>query len=104
MVSPNQKELLCFPCGSDGKESASNAADLGSIRVGKISWRREWLPTPVFLPGEFHKWRRLVVRVHGDTNTFTFTGFPGSSDDKQSACNVGDPCSIPGLERSLEKV
>ena len=20
----------------------------------KISWRREWLPTPVFLPGELH--------------------------------------------------
>ena len=22
--------------------------------VGEIPWRREWLPTPVFLPGEFH--------------------------------------------------
>ena len=22
--------------------------------VGKIPWRREWLPTTVFLPGEFH--------------------------------------------------
>ena len=22
--------------------------------VGKVPWRREWLPTPVFLPGEFH--------------------------------------------------
>ena len=22
--------------------------------VGKIPWRREWLTTPVFLPGEFH--------------------------------------------------
>ena len=22
--------------------------------VGKIPWRREWLPTPVFSPGEFH--------------------------------------------------
>ena len=22
--------------------------------VGKICWRREWLPTPLFLPGEFH--------------------------------------------------
>ena len=21
--------------------------------VGKISWRREWLPTPIFLPGDF---------------------------------------------------
>ena len=22
--------------------------------VGKIPWRRDWLPTPVFLPREFH--------------------------------------------------
>ena len=22
--------------------------------IGKIRWRREWLPTPVFLPGESH--------------------------------------------------
>ena len=28
--------------------------------VRKILWRREWLPTPVFLPGEFHGLRSLV--------------------------------------------
>ena len=28
--------------------------------VGKISWRREWLPTPAFLPGESHGQRNLV--------------------------------------------
>ena len=28
--------------------------------VRKISWRREWLPTPGFLPGEFHRQRSLV--------------------------------------------
>ena len=27
-------------------------------------------------------------------------GFPGGSDGKESACNVGDPGSIPGLEKS----
>ena len=27
--------------------------------VGKIPWRREWLPTAVFLPGEFHGQRSL---------------------------------------------
>ena len=27
-------------------------------------------------------------------------GFPGGSDGKASACNVGDPSSIPGLGRS----
>ena len=42
--------------GSDGKESACNAGDL----VGKISWRRERLPIPVFLPGEFHRQRSLA--------------------------------------------
>jgi len=24
-----------------------------------IPWRREWLPTPVFVPGEFHGLRSL---------------------------------------------
>ena len=28
--------------------------------VGKIPWRREWLPTLVFLPGEFHEQRSLA--------------------------------------------
>ena len=43
--------------------------------VGKIRWRRDRLPTPVFL------------------------GFPGGSAGKESACNVGDLGSIPGLGR-----
>ena len=29
--------------------------------VGKIPWRREWLPTPVFWPGEVHGQRSLAV-------------------------------------------
>ena len=28
-------------------------------------------------------------------------GFPAGSDSKESACNAGDPGSIPGLGRSL---
>ena len=44
--------------------------------VGKIPRRTDRLPTPVFL------------------------GFPGGSVGKESACNVGDLGSIPGLERS----
>ena len=28
--------------------------------LGRSSWRKEWLPTPVFLPGEFHGQRNLV--------------------------------------------
>ena len=43
--------------------------------VGKILWRRDRLPTPVFL------------------------GFPCGSAGKESACNVGDLDSVPGLGR-----
>ena len=35
-----------------------------------------------------------VVLIH------TQMGFPDSSIGKESACNVGDPGLIPGLERS----
>ena len=38
-----------------------NAGDLSSnTESGRFPWRREWLPTPVFLPGEFHGQRSLV--------------------------------------------
>ena len=46
------------------------------FRVGRISWRMDRLRTPVFL------------------------GFPGGSDDKESACSAADLGSIPGLGRS----
>ena len=50
-----------FPGGSDGKESACNVGDSGLIPwVGKISWRRKWQPTPVFLPGESHGQKSLA--------------------------------------------
>ena len=45
----------CFPDSSVGKESTCNAGDPSSIPgLGRFPWRREWLPTPVFWPGEFH--------------------------------------------------
>ena len=50
-----------FPGGSVGKESACNTGDPGSIPGwGRFPWRREQLPTPVFLPGESHGQRSLV--------------------------------------------
>ena len=47
--------------------------------VRKIHWRRDRLPTPVFL------------------------GFPCGSADKDSTSSVGDMGSIPGWEDPLEK-
>ena len=34
-------------------------------------------------------------------NYLNLVGFPGGSEVKVFACKVGDPGSIPGLERSL---
>ena len=54
-------KCMDFPGGSDGKDSGCNATRPGfSPWVGKIPWRREWLPTLVSLPGEFHGWRSLA--------------------------------------------
>ena len=35
--------------------------------------------------------------------TRIYMGFPGGSDSKESACNAGDPGSIPGQEDLLQK-
>ena len=40
--------ILVFPGGSDGKELACDAEDLGL----EDSLEEAWQPTPVFLPGE----------------------------------------------------
>ena len=39
--------------------------------VGKIPWRGEWLPTPVFLPGGPHGQRRVVGYGRGVTKSWT---------------------------------
>ena len=47
--------------GLDSKESACNAGDPGLIPQSERSpGGGEWLPTPVFLPGEFHEQRSLM--------------------------------------------
>ena len=53
-----------FPDGSVVKNLLANTGDprdADSIPgVRKIPWRREWQPTPVFLPGKSHGQRSLV--------------------------------------------
>ena len=67
---------MCAGGGSDGKESACNAGDPGSISgLGRSpTWRREWLPAPVFLPGGFHRQRSLAGYIHGvaESDTLEF--------------------------------
>ena len=65
--------LQSFPGGSDGKESACHARNLGSIPgLGRSPWRREWLLALIFLPGEFHGQRRLADYIaHGVAKSWT---------------------------------
>ena len=45
--------FMDFPSGSDGKESACSAGDLGLIPgLGRVPSRWAWQPTSGFLPGE----------------------------------------------------
>ena len=45
-----------FLCGSAGKESSCNVVDPGLIPgLGRSPGEGEWLPSPVFWPGEFHR-------------------------------------------------
>ena len=39
--------------------------------VGKIPWRSEWPPSPVFLPGEFHGQKAWWATVHGVIKSLT---------------------------------
>ena len=41
-------------------QMAKNPPAMHETRVGKIPWRRDWQPTPVLLPGEFHGERSLA--------------------------------------------
>ena len=50
-----------LPCWFSGKESAWQCGRLEFYPwVGKMPWRREWQPTPVFLPGKSHGQRSLA--------------------------------------------
>ena len=49
----------------------ASVGDIGSVSawVRKIRWRRAWQPTPVFLPGESHGQRSLVVCGAAESDT-----------------------------------
>ena len=60
---PQMQSPLRLPLWLHGKESTCKAgatADRFNPWVRKVPRRREWLPTPVFWPGEFHGQRSLV--------------------------------------------
>ena len=48
-------------------------------------------------PVQFLGWEDLLKKIQAPTPVFL--SFPGGSARKESACNVGDLCLIPGLGR-----
>ena len=63
--------MLGFLDGSDSKESACDAGDLGLIfESGRSPGAREWQLTPVFLHGEFHRGGWWAT-VHGVSKSQT---------------------------------
>ena len=65
--------------------------------VGKIPWRKACQPTLVFLPGE-SPWTEEPGGLQ--SKQLQRVGFLASLAGKESACNAGDPSSIPGSGRS----
>ena len=41
-------------------DSSANAGDMDLISSQEVSWRRKWLPSPIFLPGKSHGQRSLA--------------------------------------------
>ena len=46
---------------------------------------------------------KIIFHFCGINGQEFIKGFPGGSDDKESACSSGNQDSIPGSGRSLEK-
>ena len=86
------------------KETAYSVGDPGSIPELRIPrWRREWLPTPVFLPGECHEVRSLVSYSpwgHKESDTTLQTKCAvwccSVTQSWLTLCNLMD-CSTPGF-------
>ena len=70
---PHPTGQLAFRGGSDGKESTCQCRrPQFDPWVGTIPWRREWLPTLVFLSGKFHGQRSPMgysPRSHKESDT-----------------------------------
>ena len=48
-------------------QTVNNLPAMLETWIGKIPWRREWLPTPGFWPGEFHGLYSPCICKESDT-------------------------------------
>ena len=77
------ESLLCQVLGYKSEKSRSSQV----LALRQLTLQRR---KPTLTKHDVRQWQNA-----------SFLGFPGDSDDKESACNVGDLGSIPGLGRSL---
>ena len=40
--------------------------------------------------------QQIYIYIYTHTHIYVYSGFPGSSAGKESACNAGNPSLIPG--------
>ena len=99
--------MISFICGLKKKiyqliEQIGGCQNQG-MEVGEVSEGSQRYKRPLI------KWISPWDVIDGMVTTVNNTtlyiwkllwGFPGDSDDKESACNAGDPGSTPGLGRS----
>ena len=89
------------------KNSPARQETWGLSLVSKIPWRREHLPTPVFLPGEFHgqrglegysPWGRKELDMTDQLSTHTHTTIGNLSNKKGTKSGWNAATGIPQKE------
>ena len=78
--------------GVDHKKDPIMSSSLEFSALPSILWRGNGLEVEIIID---HAGEMKLPQ-----NPNKFGGFPGGSENKESACNVGDPGLIPGLGRS----
>ena len=91
---------LAAAAAAGTSQVAQTVKRLPTMRVGKISWRRKWQPTPIFLPGKSHGWRSLVDYSpwgRSRLSDFTFTFFWFKSLERAKVACVVLSCHLVSI-------
>ena len=75
----SEEKIVVFPGGSVAKNPPANAGDTGD--VSSTPWRREWQPTPVFLPENPMDRGAWWATVHGVTKSGTWLSDRAQGED-----------------------
>ena len=90
-------KVLHSKCRKSGRPSSGHRTGKGQ---SSSQFPRRVVLKNVLTIGQFHSFPMLVKSCLKSCMLGFSMGFPGGSDDKESAFNVGDLGSIPGLGRS----